>query len=462
MSAAPALIFDQISKVYCDDLLRSSRYALTDMLVPWRLRGNRQPELRPGEFLALDSVSLTIGAGETVGVIGGRRSGKSTLAGIAGGLLRAESGNITRGGSVALVNGLTAGMRPMLTLRENAAFRAALYGVPADQIAPLVDEAMAFAGVRDEADRVIFNVDPLLVRNVGLALALALRPDLLIFDESLALRGLPDEEAGLARLHAALQGRASILVSGNRKLLEQLATRCLVLDHGRLIFDGPVLEAFLQLERLRGSDATAISTPAAFADDDDGDDDGDDADDEIEDTDSQNPTERDAARQEKLTVRLAKQEARAQANTMRLEKLQRQASTIQPQKIILNGVDLLPNQSRLIAKAGETVTFDVELLLGPLLAATGVELQLYASHSETPLAQVPLKITIEGPGTERRLTFKGHLTLPQLQQYQYRLVAHLETGRGISRDTTVKLGVIGIYGGQPGQGTGPDLQVRLD
>ena len=95
--------------------------SIKDRVLYWGSRSKSR-----SEFHALDDVSLEIGLGETVGLIGHNGSGKSTLLKVIGGIIEASRGDVFRRGRVAALLELGAGFHPDLSGRENVYLNAAL------------------------------------------------------------------------------------------------------------------------------------------------------------------------------------------------------------------------------------------------------------------------------------------------------------------------------------------------
>ena len=256
-SGPPVLALEGVSKVFCSNLWQSSRYAVADLLIP-SFKSNMAragAAERPGEFFALENVDLAIGAGETVGVLGLHNSGKSTLAKVAGGLYPPDVGRVRAEGRRVLINSVAAGMRPMISLRENAVFRAALYGCDRSWVRAMLPAVLEFAGVADQADRPLFNVDPLHVKRLGQAIALHLDADLLVYDEALGFRQGPFREQALGRLAAQLRDKAALIVSKDLGVLASVCRRVIVLHDGRIVYDGGLADAVDKVQELAETEA---------------------------------------------------------------------------------------------------------------------------------------------------------------------------------------------------------------
>lgn len=219
-----------------------------------------------GGLTALDDVSLDVGRGEVVGVIGPNGAGKTTLFNVLCGFVRPQAGTVTwRGQSLDGVRphqlaglgiartlqgvGLFAG----LTAAENvmaAAPRAGRPGVLSGLLGlPRADrderrvragalEVLERLDVRDAADRLPGTLPYGVQKRVGLARALAARPDLLLLDEPAG--GLSGGDiTDLAGLIKGLRGEMGVLlVEHHMDLVMEVCDRIVVLDFGKRIASG--------------------------------------------------------------------------------------------------------------------------------------------------------------------------------------------------------------------------------
>jgi branched-chain amino acid transport system permease protein len=209
---------------------------------------------RFGGVRALDGLSVAIGEGELVGLVGPNGSGKTTLVNLLAGTLRPTSGTIAVAGKS--IAGLPphriahAGMartyqipRPFgsMTVRDNVA-TAIMFGRAARSLTDArrdAEEHLALVGLVDLADALPAEVNLHERQLLEMARALATRPRVLMLDEALA--GLNPVEVDNAvgvvrRIHGA--GIAIILVEHLLRVVNQLATRIVVLDQGRILAEG--------------------------------------------------------------------------------------------------------------------------------------------------------------------------------------------------------------------------------
>lgn len=207
-----------------------------------------------GGVRALDGVSLTVREGELVGLVGPNGSGKTTLVNLMAGTFRPTSGTIVVGGTniVGLPPHRIAhvGMartyqipRPFhsMTVRDNVA-TAIMFGRSARSLSDArrdAEEHLAIVGLVDLADALPGEVNLHERQLLEMARALATRPRVLMLDE--ALSGLNPVEVDNAvgvvrRIHAS--GIAIVLVEHLLRVVNQLATRIVVLDQGRTLAEG--------------------------------------------------------------------------------------------------------------------------------------------------------------------------------------------------------------------------------
>ncbi|MCL6595790.1 MAG: ABC transporter ATP-binding protein [Firmicutes bacterium] len=206
-------------------------------------------------FPALDGLSLAVGEGEVLGLVGPNGSGKTTAINVISGLIRPDGGSVQVGGRSA--SGLAAHQlarlgvnrtyqvpRPFvgLTVRQNVEV-AAHYGGRGHAEAD-VDEVLAFVGLEGEADRPAGSLNSAQQKMLDLARALAARPRLLLVDELGAGLGPADLETVRARLAALAQrGVALVVVEHLMNFLASLTDRVVVMNAGRAIFEGDLTAA---------------------------------------------------------------------------------------------------------------------------------------------------------------------------------------------------------------------------
>jgi len=187
-------------------------------------------------FAALTDVSLRVGEGETVGLIGGNGSGKSTLLKCIARILRPDSGTIQTRGRVSALLEVGSGFHPELTGRENVYLSGAIRGLNRAKVSSLFDEIVSFAGVEEFIDEPVKNYSSGMYVRLGFSTAVAVRPDVLLADEILAVGDQDFQAKCLARIEEMRrQGTAIVLVSHDLHHVAEFCSRAAWLDHGRIV-----------------------------------------------------------------------------------------------------------------------------------------------------------------------------------------------------------------------------------
>jgi ABC-type polysaccharide/polyol phosphate transport system ATPase subunit len=192
------------------------------------------------EVQALDGVSFVVRRGETVGVVGQNGSGKSTLLQILTGTVRPTRGVCEIRGRVAALLELGAGFDPEFTGRENVYLNAAVLGLRRIQVQGRLAAIAAFADIGEFFDRPVKTYSSGMYIRLAFAVAVTVEPDVLLIDEVLAVGDLRFQMKCLDRMRALQQRGVTILfVSHSVEQVRRFCQRCLWLDKGRVVMDGP-------------------------------------------------------------------------------------------------------------------------------------------------------------------------------------------------------------------------------
>lgn len=217
--------------------------------------------VRFGDTLAVDGVSLELGAGERLAVLGPSGCGKSTL-------LRAIAG-LERGGGVVSIDGVDlsdaapdqrpVGMMfqdhalfPHRTVEQNVAFGLRMLGMPSDARQLRVDEVLGLVGLSGFADRSIATLSGGEAQRVALARALAPGPRVLLLDEPLGSLDRHLRDRLIAELPDVLAstGTAAIHVTHDHDEAFAIGDRVAVMHGGRLLQVGPPADVWADPESL--------------------------------------------------------------------------------------------------------------------------------------------------------------------------------------------------------------------
>lgn len=220
-----------VGRAFPQDVGESAAAIWREMLLPRRWLPRAGAHALP----ALEGIDLTVPPGQCVGVLGAHRSGKSTLAAIAAGVLAPTAGRVVRPHRCVLVARPTAGFKPGLTVRENLKLLGVLHGLAGEPLARLIEQTLARCGVdAAQADAATGNLSPQLVRPLALSLLLGLPADLLVVD-GLSAAGAGDLRWAMrGRLRDRLSRGTSLVLSADAVFLQEVASCAYVLLQGRL------------------------------------------------------------------------------------------------------------------------------------------------------------------------------------------------------------------------------------
>ncbi len=186
-------------------------------------------------FHALTDIDFTVRRGESFALVGENGAGKSTLLKIIAGVLQPSQGKVTRIGNVGALLELGAGFHPEYTGRENLKLAAALQGLSGEAFNAKLDEIIAFADIGEHIDAPIKTYSSGMIVRVGFALVTALKPDLLITDEVLAVGDESFQNKCIVWMERYLaDGGTLLLVSHSLYHVKKLTQRAVWLDHGKV------------------------------------------------------------------------------------------------------------------------------------------------------------------------------------------------------------------------------------
>jgi len=191
------------------------------------------------DFWALRDIDLSVPLGSTVGLVGHNGSGKSTLLKVIGGIIEPTTGTVTRRGRMAALLELGAGFHPDLTGRENVYVNASILGLTRKETDRYFDDIVEFSGIEEFIDtQVKFYSSGMYVR-LAFAVAVHVDPDLLLVDEVLAVGDEPFQKKCMDKIASfQREGRTIVLVSHSASQVGALCDRVIVMDHGKMVFDG--------------------------------------------------------------------------------------------------------------------------------------------------------------------------------------------------------------------------------
>jgi len=195
------------------------------------------------EFVAIDDVSFSVSRGETFGLIGSNGSGKSTLLKCMARILTPNAGSISMTGSVAAMLEVGSGFHPELSGRENIFLNGAIQGLTRKEVTRVFDEIVDFSGVGDFINEPVKNYSSGMYVRLGFSAAVAVRPDILLADEILAVGDMDFQAKCFDRIEQMRrEGTTIVLVSHDTTKVARFCTRTAWMEHGRLMQVGETVE----------------------------------------------------------------------------------------------------------------------------------------------------------------------------------------------------------------------------
>ena len=203
------------------------------------------------DIWALHDVTVDVSPGEAVGLIGRNGSGKTTLLRLVAGIIKPTGGRVSASGRIGSLLELGAGFHPDFTGRENVYLNGAIQGLRRTEIRERFDEIVAFAELEHAIDRPVRTYSSGMTMRLGFAIAAFLDADVLLLDEVFAVGDEAFQRKCFGRIFQFKQGGGTIVfVSHDAAAVERLCERSVLLDQGRVAFDGPTREAVARYRRL--------------------------------------------------------------------------------------------------------------------------------------------------------------------------------------------------------------------
>jgi len=195
------------------------------------------------QFKAIDGVSFTVEQGEAIGLMGLNGSGKSTLLKMISGVMKPDGGSVLTRGRIAGLIATGAGFHPQLTGRENLFLNAAILGMSEKETNRKFDEIVDFADLGNRLDTQVGHYSSGQNARLGFAIAVHVDSDIFLADEALAVGDKPFKRKCLAKMREIRDsGRTIFYVSHAAGQVRRMCDRVIVLENGRLAFDGGVEE----------------------------------------------------------------------------------------------------------------------------------------------------------------------------------------------------------------------------
>lgn len=215
-------------------------------------------------FTALNDVSFEVKRGETLGIIGSNGAGKSTLLKLLSRITTPTRGEIFIDGKVASLLEVGTGFHPELTGRENIYLNGAILGMSRKEIDSKLASIIEFSECEKFIDTPVKRYSSGMYVKLAFSVSAHLDADILIMDEVLAVGDVKFQHKCLDKMReiAAREQRTILYVSHNMESVRRLCKRCIILDHGKLVYNGDTDEA---CKRYFGNESVKTDNSADYS-----------------------------------------------------------------------------------------------------------------------------------------------------------------------------------------------------
>lgn len=190
-------------------------------------------------FTALRDINLEIFKGEIIGIIGNNGSGKSTLLRVISGIYPPDQGKCMISGNISLLAGLGTGFSTHQTGRENAILYGSILGYSEVEMKNLLPEIIDFSELGDFMDEPLRTYSAGMKARLGLAVASAINPDILLIDEVLGVGDPTFKEKSKKKILDMVGGAGTVvLVSHSFALLKDICNRMVLVHKGKIVTIG--------------------------------------------------------------------------------------------------------------------------------------------------------------------------------------------------------------------------------
>ena len=205
------------------------------------------------KFTALKNVNIEINQGEVVGIIGRNGSGKSTLLRVISGIYPPDTGEVHAAGDISLLAGLGTGFSGHQTGRENALLYGSILGHNEDEMREKLDEIIDFSELGDFIDEPLRTYSAGMKARLGLAVASAIHPHILLIDEVLGVGDPNFKEKSKEKILSMVKGASTVvIVSHSFGLMTDICDRVILLHHGEVMHDGPPQQSIKKYYEIAG------------------------------------------------------------------------------------------------------------------------------------------------------------------------------------------------------------------
>lgn len=206
------------------------------------------------DFWALEDVSFDVEPGTTLGILGRNGAGKSTLLSIISGIVQPTTGMVEVNGRMVALFGVGSGFNPEFTGRDNAMLNGLLLGIERDEMLERFKEIEEFADIGKFMDQPVKTYSSGMRSRLGFAVAVNVKPDVLVLDEVLAVGDAVFKQMGLQKMRELRDAGTTILfVSHSLGMVKSFCDKAILIHKGKLIASGETSETLDRYQALLSS-----------------------------------------------------------------------------------------------------------------------------------------------------------------------------------------------------------------
>ena len=245
-----ALKLENVKKQYRLGVIGGT--TLTAELQSWwaRKRGKEDPNSKIGTvshtgneiFWALKGIDLEIPEGQVVGIIGRNGAGKSTMLKLISKVTAPTEGKIFLNGRITSMLEVGTGFNGEMTGRENIYMNGAILGMSNAEVDKKMEDIIEFSECRQFIDTPVKRYSSGMYVKLAFSVAAHLDSEIMLMDEVLAVGDMAFQQKCLQKMKSVSEqsGKTILYVSHNMSTIRELCNRCIVLNQGKLIYDGQI------------------------------------------------------------------------------------------------------------------------------------------------------------------------------------------------------------------------------
>lgn len=198
-----------------------------------------------GVFDALQDINLNFTKGERVGIIGKNGAGKSTLLKVITGIYPPTMGEVEYRGKIVPLLELGAGFDLERTAKENIYLNGAILGISRKEMKLREEEISRFSELGSFLNTPLKNLSSGMISRLAFSVGASLNPEILILDEVFAAGDANFIKKARSRMLELIDASHILLfVSHQETLVRELCNRVVVLERGKVVFDGKPNDAY--------------------------------------------------------------------------------------------------------------------------------------------------------------------------------------------------------------------------